>query len=272
MWLAATEHQKKKFVQRMQQIKILSPAAYEWLNEFPLEKWTMYKDGGRRWGAMTINVSESYNGLLKKAQGLPVTVMVRMTFKTLVDRFVERNNLAIALLQSNMSWPLAIDKKFNDYYQKAQRHTYMMTYNTGDGVFEILTFAHHGKGGNVHKVTAEGKKCSCGKWRNYHMSCSHAIKFCGLRGIEPKSYVSKFYSTKYYKQTYTETFTPVGDEMYWPPTPFNLIANTEYLRTCGVQVRCRLKNDMDIAPTRMARKCSVCKETGHTKARCPTRF
>ncbi|XP_049388333.1 uncharacterized protein LOC125852656 [Solanum stenotomum] len=186
MWLAATEHQKKKFVQRMQQIKILSPAAYEWLNEFPLEKWTMYKDGGRRWGAMTTNVSESYNGLLKKARGLPVTTMVRMTFKTLVDRFVERNNLAIALLQSNMPWPLAIDKKFNDYYQKAQRHTDMMTYNTGDGVFEILTFAHDGKGGNVHKVTAEGKKCSCGKWRNYHMPCSHAIKFCGLRGIEPK--------------------------------------------------------------------------------------
>ncbi|KAH0757456.1 hypothetical protein KY290_020949 [Solanum tuberosum] len=104
----------------------------------------MYKDGGRRWGAMTTNVSESYNGLLKKARGLPVTAMVRMTFKTLVDRFVERNNLAIALLQT-------------------QGHTDMMTYNTGDGVFEILTFAHDGKGGNVHKVTAKCKKCFCGK-------------------------------------------------------------------------------------------------------------
>ena len=201
-----------------------------------------------------------------------MTAMVRMTFKDLVDRFVERNNLAIALLQSNMPWPLAIDKKFNDYYQRAQGHTDMMTYNTEDGVFEILTFAHDGKGGNVHKVTAKGKKCSCGKWRNYHMPCSHAIKFCGLRGIEPKSYVSKFYSAKYYKRTYSETFNPVGDEMYWPPAPFNLIANTEYLRTSGTQGRSRLKNDMDIAPARMTRKCSVCKETGHTKARCPTRF
>ena len=134
-------------MQRMQQIKTLSPAAYEWLNEFPLEKWTMYKDGGRRWGAMTTNVSESYNDLLKKVWGFPVTAMVRMTFKALVDRFVERNNLAIALLQSNMPWPLAIDKKFNDYYQRAQGHTDMMTYNTGDGVFEIYTFAHDGKGG-----------------------------------------------------------------------------------------------------------------------------
>ena len=73
----------------------------------------------------------------------------------------------------------------------------MMTYNTGDGLFEILTFAHDGKGENVHKVTAKGKKCSYEKWRNYHMPCSVTIKICGLRGIEPKSYVSKFYSAKY---------------------------------------------------------------------------
>ncbi|KAF3641889.1 hypothetical protein FXO38_21406 [Capsicum annuum] len=36
----------------------------------------MYMDDGRRWGAMTTNVSESYNDLLKKAQGLPMTAMV----------------------------------------------------------------------------------------------------------------------------------------------------------------------------------------------------
>ncbi|PHT27160.1 hypothetical protein CQW23_33223 [Capsicum baccatum] len=75
----------------------------------------MYKDDGRRWGAMTTNVSESYNGLLKKARGLPVTAMVRMTFKALVDRFVERSNLADALLQNNKPWPPAVENKFLDY-------------------------------------------------------------------------------------------------------------------------------------------------------------
>ncbi|XP_049381469.1 acyl-CoA-binding domain-containing protein 6-like [Solanum stenotomum] len=86
------------------------------------------------------------------------------------------------------------------------------------------------KGGDVHKVTAKGKTCSCRKWRNYHISCSHASKFCGHSEIKPKSYTS------------------------------------------GVQVRSRLKNDMDIAPARMTRKCSLCKEMGHTKAQFPTRF
>ena len=98
-----------------------------------------------------------------------------------------------------------------------------------------------------------------------------AIKACGVRGIEPKTFVSKYYSTKYYKQTYSGSFTPVGDQGCWPPASFSLVANTEYLRTTGQQSKSRRKNEMDIAPARMSRKCSVCKQTGHTKARCPSR-
>ncbi|KAF3671916.1 putative receptor-like protein 12-like [Capsicum annuum] len=126
-------------------------------------------------------------------------------------------------------------------------------------------------GGNVQKVSAKGKKCSCGKWRNLHMPCSHAIKFCGIRGIAPKDYVSKYYGTKYYKRTYSETFTPVGQQAYRPPAPFRLIANIEYLETSRVDSGTRLKNDMDIALDCMARKCGICKQTGHIKARCPRR-
>ncbi|XP_059281218.1 UBP1-associated protein 2A-like [Lycium ferocissimum] len=97
----------------------------------------------------------------------------------------------------------------------------MQQYNAAERIFEILTFAREGKGGNIHKVSVEGKKCSCGKWRNYHMPCSHAIKFCYIRGIQPKTYVSKYYSCRFYKQTHSENFSPLGDEAYWPPSPFS---------------------------------------------------
>lgn len=79
------------------------------------------------------------------------------------------------------------------------------------------------------------------------MPCSQAIEFCGLREIELKSYASKFYSTKYYKQTYWDIY-PISDEMYLTPTPFNLISNTKYLQTCGMQVRNQLKNNRNITP------------------------
>ncbi|KAK6776204.1 hypothetical protein RDI58_027205 [Solanum bulbocastanum] len=159
------------------------------------------------------------------------------------------------------------EKQFNENWRKAQEHIG----STTSAVFEILIFAHNGKGRNVHKVFVDAKKCSCGKWVNYHIPCSHAIKFCGVRGIEPKTYLSKYYTTKYYKRTYNATFTPVRDEIYLPPVAFSLVANTEYLRTSTNQCTRQRKNEMDIAPARMSRKCSICKETGHTKARCPRR-
>lgn len=85
-------------------------------------------------------------------------------------------------------------------------HTNMMPYNIESGILEILTFASDSKGGNV-LVTIEGQKYSSGKWKNYHISCSHAI--CDMRDIEPKSYVSKYYISKSYKQTYDGTTTNI---------------------------------------------------------------
>ncbi|XP_059274640.1 uncharacterized protein LOC132029375 [Lycium ferocissimum] len=248
MWLAATEHQKKKYKMRMEQIKTMSPPAHLWLKALPEKKWTLHKDNGHRWGAMTMNVSKSYNGLLKKARGLPVTAMVRSTFKNLVDRFVERSTLADLLIADKKFWPRAVEKKFDEYWERSLKHTDMQQYNA-----------------------VKGKKCSCGKWRNYHMPCSHAIKFCDICGIQPKTYVSKYYSCRFYKQTYSKIFSPLGDEAYWPPSPFSLIANTEYERTSGARTTTRRRNEMDIAPARMARKGSMCKQTGHNKNRCPDR-
>ncbi|XP_059310725.1 uncharacterized protein LOC132062098 [Lycium ferocissimum] len=171
MWLSNTEHQKKKYKMRMEQIKRLSPPAHLWLKNISEEKWTLVKDEGHRWGAMTTNVSESYNGLLKKARGLPITVMVRMTFKNLVDRFIERSSLVALLIADNKPWPPVIKKKFDEYWERARKHIDMQQYNSAAGVFEIQTFAHKDRGVNIHKVSAEGKKCSYGMWRNYH--CHH---------------------------------------------------------------------------------------------------
>ncbi|KAH0702397.1 hypothetical protein KY290_017687 [Solanum tuberosum] len=148
----------------MQQIQTLNAEVFKWLNDLPLEKWTMYLHNGHKWGSLTINVSESYNGVLKKARGLPITAMVRLTVKALIARFVERSTLANALPEQNKSWPLSVEKRFNENWRKAQAHTGMMNYSTTPAVFEILTFAHNGKGGNVHKNFADAKICSCGKW------------------------------------------------------------------------------------------------------------
>ncbi|KAG5626420.1 hypothetical protein H5410_011638 [Solanum commersonii] len=53
----------------MEMIKEINPEAYVWLMKNDLDKWTLHRDGGRRWGMLTTNSSESFNGLLKSAEG-----------------------------------------------------------------------------------------------------------------------------------------------------------------------------------------------------------
>ncbi|XP_070050801.1 uncharacterized protein [Nicotiana tomentosiformis] len=90
MWIAATEHQVHKFRRHMESMRQEDERAYHWLMRHELHKWTLHADGGRRWGILTTNVLESFNRLLKSARGLHVTAMVRMSFKQMAERFVER--------------------------------------------------------------------------------------------------------------------------------------------------------------------------------------
>jgi len=85
MWRAASAHQVRKFESLMWQIKEENIEAYEYLMEIPLEKWTVSYDDGKRWGVLTTNLSESFNGVLKKARGLPVTAMVKLSLEQTIE-------------------------------------------------------------------------------------------------------------------------------------------------------------------------------------------
>ncbi|XP_070054530.1 uncharacterized protein [Nicotiana tomentosiformis] len=98
MWMATTDYQECKFRMQMELIRQEYEGAYRWLMQHEIDKWTLHKDGGRRWEILTTNVSESFNALLKSVRGLPVTAMVHMSFKQMAERFVERSCSASSLL------------------------------------------------------------------------------------------------------------------------------------------------------------------------------
>ena len=57
---------------------------YTYLMKEDLDMWTQLHDGGYRYGVMTTNVSECFNGVLTGAHGLPIAVMVEFTHCKLV--------------------------------------------------------------------------------------------------------------------------------------------------------------------------------------------
>ena len=52
---------------------------YTYLMSEDLDKWTQSHDDGRRYRAMTTNISECFNGVLKGARDLPIATMVEFT-------------------------------------------------------------------------------------------------------------------------------------------------------------------------------------------------
>ena len=63
--------------------------------EIPLDKWTVSHDSEKKWGVLTTNFSESFNGVLKKARGFSVTAMVKLSVELLSDTLKglkKRNN------------------------------------------------------------------------------------------------------------------------------------------------------------------------------------
>ena len=70
---------------------ILRYMPYIYLMSEDVEKWTQSHDGGKRYGAMTTNIFECFNGVLKGARGLPITAMVEFTWSKLVVYFYDRH-------------------------------------------------------------------------------------------------------------------------------------------------------------------------------------
>ena len=79
VWKAATTNQVRKFENTMDCIKNVNPNAYDYLKEVADQKWTPVHDHGHRYGAMTTNLLECFNGVLKGARNLPITAMVQFT-------------------------------------------------------------------------------------------------------------------------------------------------------------------------------------------------
>ncbi|XP_070054050.1 uncharacterized protein [Nicotiana tomentosiformis] len=202
MWMAATDHQECKFRRRMELIRQEDPEAYRLLMRHELDKWTSHADGGRRWGILTTNVSESFDGLLKSSHGLPVTAMVRMSFKQMAERFVERSKGVLSLIEMGIEFMPHPMKLFEKYRKRAQWHSFLQ-YCSERNIFEVCTSLHHNCGNNIHTINEARRLCSCGKWSIYHLPCSHAMKCFKHTGFVATRYINKEYSVASYLNTYS---------------------------------------------------------------------
>ncbi|KAL5193166.1 hypothetical protein HKD37_20G055427 [Glycine soja] len=235
---------KHIFYQNLENFRELSPAIATWIDRISKEKWTMaYDREGRRYGHMTMNLSECINKVLKDCRNIPITALVKSTVG------VESTLLSVAAKPKD---------KLRKNQEQACTHI-VRVYDIHSTRFEVeesfnpITQC----GGQKWAVNLNDRHCQCGRYSALHYPCSHIIAVCG------------YVSMNYYQ--YIDVW-PLGNEAAIPPSndAWTLIPDPTTTRAKGRPKSTRIRNEIDwVEPSEHRTKCSRCGAEGYNRRRCP---
>ena len=210
--------------------------------------WIQSHDGGRLFGAMTTNISECFNGLLKGARGLSIAAMVEFTWSKLIEYFHNRNKEITSLLMEGQKWSTYAFSTWSKNRRKSEKH-YLKAFSNEHMIYQVVTslnMCSTGRGNHSYEVRLLERTCSCGKWQNIKIPCSHAIRVCDALKIDSTTYIHSCYSLEYALNSYSHAFAvPTLNSLWRDPMGPKWLPNLALLRAKGRPVKSRIRNEMD---------------------------
>jgi hypothetical protein len=96
----------------------------QWITENcpDLYKWALAHDLGARYGIMTSNMSQVYNGVLKGVRALPLTALITETWNHTLSYFADRVHVANALVGMNKPWCEKMQRYLDEKAEKSRSH------------------------------------------------------------------------------------------------------------------------------------------------------
>ncbi|XP_050258812.1 uncharacterized protein LOC126703784 [Quercus robur] len=262
---------------------------YTYLMGESVDMWTQSHDGGRRFGAMTTNISECFNGVLKGARGLPIAVLVEFTWNKLVSYFHDHRKEYIFEFSEGKKWSKYAFSKWDENKSKSKKH-YLKPFSNEELIFQIVTQLNTcsaGGGNHSYEVRLQERTCSCGKWQNIGIPCSHAIRVCDYLNIDSTTYIHPCYGLNNAINTYEHAFVvPKSPALWRDPIGPKWLPNPALLRAKGRPVKSRIRNEMDgvrnkdrepgwrredadLIESQSKQTCGLCHASGHNRRKCP---
>ena len=107
---------------------IAKKKSYSYLMKEGLEKWALSHDGGHYYGAMTTNMSECFNGVLKGARELPIYALVDYIWYKLVAYFNDWHTKILGDIEHGQEFSKHAMETYEENYEKGIRH-YVRPFN-----------------------------------------------------------------------------------------------------------------------------------------------
>ena len=140
----------------------------------------MHDTGGCRYGIMNINLSESFNKVLKGARSLLITALIRLSFECLSKWFSVRSAITARRRKADRIFTDKIRRKLNARQLKSREH-YVIKYNNQPGLYEIQLRRRHyslDEPDYTQTIDLGARTCTCRKWQLLHYPCSHLFAVC----------------------------------------------------------------------------------------------
>ncbi|RYR29219.1 hypothetical protein Ahy_B01g053566 isoform E [Arachis hypogaea] len=258
----------------MEILRSEDPAMVEWCSRIGLGLWTQYRDGGRRYGHMTTNISECINAVLKGTRNLPVGSLVKSTYGRLAELFVRKGKEAEMQLGARQEFSQMLMRAIEKNKQ-ASRNMRVELYDRGNTEFVVDEIAP--TGGRIAltacRVSLSARTCDCGYFQALHYPCRHVLAACSYCRLDWRTYVDDVYRLTTIFNVYKMGFSPpMADDLLPLYEGPQVIPDPGMMRaTVGRPRTTRIRNSMDEPEPDRTKRCGMCRVPGHTRRQCPLR-
>ncbi|KAH6778336.1 hypothetical protein C2S51_009648 [Perilla frutescens var. frutescens] len=262
---AAYSYRRTTYDKVMAAIHALSPnGAYTKLMDIGPERWARSKCPVRRYGFLTSNAAEVLNARLLWARRLPICSLIECIRHVIEQWFDSRRARANA--RDNALTEEAL-KKLREEVEKSRVYNVVPTSNS--------TFKVH-DGRQTFIVDLHQKSCKCREFQLDLMPCSHAVAAIMKNAESILDYVSSYYTTDNWRETYEWSVRSLSHRDDWV-VPAH-IAQQKVMplivtRQAGRPSGRRHPSGAEAANRRRRgpRKCSICRDPNHSRNNCPNR-
>lgn len=258
-YAAACAPRPEGFQQYVDNIKNISPEAYQWILQSEPQNWANAFFQGARYNHMTSNFGELFYSWVSDAHELPITQMVDVIRCKMMELIYERR-------RSSALWVTKLSPSMEEKLEKESLkvHSQRVLLHAGS-IFEV-----HGESSEM--VNIDQWDCSCKGWQLTGLPCSHALAVIGCIGRNPYDYCSRYLTSESYKLTYAESITPIPSIERSPAQKKgSQVATTVTVTpppTRRPPGRPTTKKPGSQELVKRQLQCSRCKGLGHNKSTC----
>ncbi|KAL0377894.1 UNVERIFIED_CONTAM: hypothetical protein Sradi_3094900 [Sesamum radiatum] len=190
LWKAARASTVGEFKLRMEEIKALDQAAFDWLHDKPAQEWSKsHFTELPKCDMLLNNCCESFNANILDARDKPVLTLLEWIREYLMKRLQENRD------KTARKWKGILCPKIKKIVQKnVDKIGDCIPIKSNDRHYQISCYD-----GSQYSVDLERRTCTCRIWQLSGIPCKHACSAIFHQNLMPEDMVHPYYTVAAYK-------------------------------------------------------------------------